>query len=154
MTFFEGSTPAENISLPDRIVENISSLGIKLDLLKKKCFAFHSVSTEQMIDPLIELDRIYYESYYHYSTVHDAGNNSKGILQPIDYLSVYDRCLTLRERLRENRAKFFNQLSKSCRKKKAIELSYNLVKKIGIDLEWIKQITPYYKFCSILWMNR
>ena len=120
---------AENISLPDPVVENISSLIIKLELLKKKCFASNSISTEQMIDPLIDLDRIYYESYYHYFTVYDDGNNSKDILQPIDYLSVYDRCVKLRERLRENRTKFFNQLSKSCRKKKATELSYNLVKK-------------------------
>ena len=45
---------AENISLPDAIVENISSVTIKLDLLKKECFAFNSVSTEQMIDPLID----------------------------------------------------------------------------------------------------
>ena len=80
--------------LSDSIVENVTKLNGNLNFLQKKYDNGTSLfNKDKTMTIIMQLDRLYYETYYFYITTYDDGrnNNNNNVLQPIQYLSVYNR---------------------------------------------------------------
>ena len=119
---------SQNIMLSDSIVENVTKLNGNLNFLQKKYDNGTSLfNKDKTMTIIMQVDRLYYETYYFYITTYDDGrnNNNNNVLQPIQYLSVYNRSNLTIEMLQKKRMSFFNQLPKQVRKEKASELNYN-----------------------------